>query len=123
MPQSPTSLTQKLIEGGPGGLQDLRVHEFPDDESTHDDDLNGRLHAELSAEFDRVQTQLSESFGAPSRVGEEDDDVIPLNGVFRFAVWDVGDTLLFAAAAHEDRGVPILIDAWYGGLRRRMIAM
>ena len=34
---------------------------------------------------------------------------IPLNGVFRFAVWPVGDKQLFAAAAHEDRGVPILL--------------
>jgi hypothetical protein len=27
----------------------------------------------------------------------------------RFAIWSVGDKLLFAAAAHEDRGVPILL--------------
>jgi hypothetical protein len=29
--------------------------------------------------------------------------------VFRFAIWSVGDKLLFAALADEDRGVPILL--------------
>jgi hypothetical protein len=52
---------------------------------------------------------LTNQYGKPSRTGKEQDDVIPLNGVFRFAVWSVGDLQLFAVAAHEDRGVPILL--------------
>jgi hypothetical protein len=56
-----------------------------------------------------VQVELSKKYGAPSRTVTEDDDIIPLNGVFRFAVWPVDDKQLFVAASHEDRGVPILL--------------
>ena len=52
------------------------------------------------------------SVGFAAEVGEihvHDARVVPLNGVFRFAVWEVGERFLFAAAAHEDRGVPILL--------------
>jgi hypothetical protein len=109
MSKSATSLAKELLKAEVGGLEELRIHEFSDDESSQDDKLTERLYAEFSAEFDGVQAKLSKKYGSPSRVGQEDDEVIPLNGVFRFAVWQVGDRLLFAAAAHEDRGVPILL--------------
>ena len=109
MSKSATALAKELLEGDPGGLEELRIHEFTDDESAHDDELTERLHADFSAEFERVQKDLTKQYGPPSRTGETDDEVIPLNGVFRFAVWEVGETQLFAAASHEDRGVPILL--------------
>jgi hypothetical protein len=109
MSKSPTVLAKELLEGDAGGLEELRIHEFTNDESAHDDELTERLYAEFSAEFERVQTELTKPYGPPSRTGQTDDEVIPLNGVFRFAVWPVGDRQLFAAAAHEDRGVPILL--------------
>jgi len=56
-----------------------------------------------------VQKELIKVYGQPSRVGESDDETIPLNGVFRFAVWEVSDWQLFVAASHEDRGAPILL--------------
>jgi hypothetical protein len=102
-------LARELIEGDPGGLEELRIHEFTDDESAHNDELVERLYAEFSTDFYRVQAELTDTYGEPSRVGERDDAVVPLNGVFQFAVWEIGDRLLFAAAAHEDRGVPILL--------------
>jgi hypothetical protein len=105
----PTRLARELVDRGPGGLEELRVHEFPDDKSAHDDALHSRLHAEFSAEFDRVQAELARTYGEPLRSGAEDDDLIPLNGVFRFALWEVGDMVLFAAAAHEDRDCPLLL--------------
>jgi hypothetical protein len=104
-----TSLARELVGRGPGGLEELRVQEFPDDESAQDDDLHARLHAEFSAEFDRVQAELARTFGEPLRTGAEDDDLIPLNGVFRFALWEFGDMVLFVAAAHEDRDCPLLL--------------
>ena len=109
MSKSPTALAKELLEAEVGGLEELRIHEFTDDESAHDDELAERLYAEFSADFDRVQAELGKEYGSPSRTGQEDDEVIPLNGVFRFAVWQIGDKQLFAAAAHEDRGVPILL--------------
>jgi len=87
----------------------LRTHEFSDEASAHDDELTDRLYADFSAEFERVQTELTKQYGSPSRTGQTDDNLIPLNGVFRFAVWPVGDRQLFLAAAHEDRGIPILL--------------
>ena len=80
-----------------------------DDEEAHDDEKTEKLYAEFSAELDRVQKELTKQYGQPSRTGETDDEVIPLNGVFRFAVWAVGDSQLFVAASHEDRGVGILL--------------
>jgi hypothetical protein len=106
---SPTSLARDLVDRGSGGLEELRVQDFPDDESAHDDALHEKLHAEFSADFDRVEAELARTYGRPLRTGAGDDDLIPLNGVFRFALWEVGDTLLFAAAAHEDRGCPLLL--------------
>lgn len=110
MPKSAITLASQLLEDeDAGGLEELRIHEFDDDEAAHDDETIEKLYAEFSAEFDRVEAALSKKYGKPSRTGKEDDDVIPLNGVFRFAIWPVGEKQLFAAAAHEDRGVPILL--------------
>src|SRR5687768_9857451 len=106
MAKSATTLASELLEADSGGLEELRIHEFTDDEEAHDDEAIEKLYADFSAEFDRVEAALTKQYGKPSRTGKEDDEVIPLNGVFRFAIWPVGDNQLFAAAAHEDRGVP-----------------
>ena len=97
------------LEAGSGALEELRVHEFTDDESAHDDEQIEKIKAEFSAELDRVQKELSKKYGSPSGTGETDDDQIPLCGVFRFAAWEVDEQQLFIAASHEDRGVPILL--------------
>jgi hypothetical protein len=107
--KSATALASELLKGDAGGLEELRIHEFTDNDEAHDDDSIDKLYEEFAAEFDRVVTALSKMYGKPSRTGKQDDEVIPLNGVFRFAVWSVGDKQLFATAAHEDRGVPILL--------------
>src|SRR6516164_1120064 len=104
MPKSATALARELLEGDTGRLEELRIHEFADDEEAHDDDAIDKLYEDFSSEFDCVVTALSKEYGKPSRKGKEDDEIIPLNGVFRFAIWSVDDTLLFVAAAHEDRG-------------------
>jgi hypothetical protein len=107
--KSAKALAKQLLEGEPGELEELRIHEFTDDESAHDDAQIEKLHAEFSAELERAQKELTKIYGEPSRTGESDDEVIPLGGVFRFAVWEVGEAQLFVAASHEDRGVPILL--------------
>ena len=109
MSDTAIGLAIELLGGRPGSLKELRIHEFTDDESAHEDDLMERLYAGFSAEFDRVEKELTEEYGLPLRAGREDDKLIPLNGVFRFAVWKVGDRKLFAVASHEDRGAPILL--------------
>jgi hypothetical protein len=109
MARSAIALASELLEGDPGGLEELRIHEFADDEEAHDNEAIDKLYEEFSSEFDRAVTALSKKYGKPSRTGKEDDEAIPLNGVFRFAVWSVGEKQMFVAAAHEDRGVPILL--------------
>ena len=109
MAKSATSLANELLAGGAGGMEELRIHEFDDDESAHDDELIDRLCQDFSAELDRVQAELTSTYGEPVRTGTQDDATIPLNGVFRFALWDIDGTELYVAAAHEDRGVPILL--------------
>jgi len=109
MAKSAITLASELLQGDAGSLEELRIHEFTDDEEAHDDEAIENLYSDFSAEFDRIEAALTKEYGEPSRTGKEDDEAIPLNGVFRFAVWAVGDKQLFAAAAHEDRGVPILL--------------
>lgn len=75
----------------------------------HDDEQVDSLYSEFSDDFDRADAALSTVCGNPLRTRSEDDDAIPLKGVLRFATWDAGDTVLFLASAHEDRGAPILL--------------
>jgi len=71
------------------------MHEFADDVSAHDDK---QLFAGFSEELELVEQELTEVYGVPARTGETDDEVIPLGGVFKFAVWVVGDLQHFVAA-------------------------
>src|SRR5262249_3767172 len=107
--KSAKSLAKELLEGESGGLEELHIHEFTDDEEAHDDAQLKKLLSRFSSELERVQKELTKEYGAPIRTGDTDDDVIPLSGVFRFAVWEVGEAQLFVAASHEDRGVPIVL--------------
>jgi hypothetical protein len=108
MPKSAVTIARKLLEGE-AGLEELRVHEFDEDASPDDGELIERLYKEFSSDFDRARAQLTKQYGTPIREGKEDDAAVLLNGVFRFAVWEVDGTELFLAAAHEDRDVPILL--------------
>jgi len=103
------AVAAELLGGDTGELEELRVHEFSGDEEAHDEEAIEKLYAEFAAEFDRVEGALTKRYGKPSRTGKEDDEAIPLNGGFRFAIWEVDDKQLFVAAAHEDRGVPVLL--------------
>ena len=107
--KSAKTLAKELLAGELGELEELRIHEFADDGSAHDDEQVQKLYADFSHDLERAQKELTKVYGEPLRVGEADDDIIPLNGVFRFAVWEVGEAQLFIAASHEDRGVPVLL--------------
>ena len=109
MVKSSRELAIALLNDGPGGREAVRVHELEDDESAHDNDRIEELYREFGKDFDRVQMELSREYGQPSRTGIGDDDDIPLNGVFRYAIWNVGQLMLYVGAAHEDRGAPILL--------------
>src|SRR6478672_121892 len=97
LPESAVKLAQKLLKKDEDGLEQLRMHDFPDDESAHDDELTERLYAEFSAELAGVQAELSKEYGPPSRKGKSDTKIVPLNGIFRYAIWQIADTHLFVA--------------------------
>ncbi len=107
--KSPTKLAQRLLKDDEDGLEELRIHEFADDEAAHDDDQTEELYAEFATDFETARTELSKKFGEPKRIGTEEDEAIPLNGVLHFAVWEIDGKLLYVAASHEDREVPILL--------------
>ena len=110
---SPTALAARIVEAG-DGLEELRRYDFKGDVEAHDDELTERLCAEFAADVDRIRGELSAVYGKPVRTGKSDHPAVPLNGVFRYALWDVDGLPLFVAAHHEDRGVPIIL--WIGAL-------
>ena len=109
MPKSAINLARQLLTNNENGLEDLRIHQFEDDKAAHNDSAIEKLYVEFSSELDRAQSELSSSYGEPYRTGAEDDEVIPLGGVFKFAVWEIEGRILFVVAAHEDRECPILL--------------
>lgn len=109
MGKSANELAKQLLASADHGLGDLRVHQFKKDHEAHDDAAIQRLYAEFISDFERVKADLSASYGSPVRVGTNMDENIPFNGVFRFAIWRVEGRLLYAATAHEDRGLPVLL--------------
>jgi hypothetical protein len=103
MAKSCTNLARELLQADGDSHEVIRICEFADEEDAHDPELHDRLHAEFSAEFDRVQTELSTLYGKPALTGDIGCEAIPLNGVFRHAVWQIGEKVLFVATAHDDR--------------------
>ena len=109
MPKSATNLARQFLARDKGSLEDLRIHQFKNDKEAHDDIAIDRLHAEFVSDFERVLSELSASYGEPSRTGVDNDKDIPLCGVDRFAIWEVEGRLLYVAVAHEDRECPLLL--------------
>ena len=105
-------LAQKLLRKKGGSLEELRAHHFKDEESAEDEELAEQLYDKFSADVARVQEELSKIYGKPLHTGKKDSKHIPLNGVFRYAYWEVGGKPLFVAAHHEDVGITIIL--WLG---------
>lgn len=102
-------IARRLLESPVAGLEEVRAYEFDDDEEAHDDERQEQLETEFSNAFNELVASVTSEFGHPTRTGQEDDDLIPLAGVFEFAIWQFADRVLFAAATHEDRELPYLL--------------
>ncbi len=81
--------------------------DFPDDESRHDDDLQEAARDHFDKQFREALDELIMMYGKPIETGEDDHELIPLGGVFHYAVWNVEYGKLFLAVAHEDRELPL----------------
>jgi hypothetical protein len=99
---SVSSAARKLMEVSEPGVEQLRAYASTPSESASDESIRKVLAASL----DVAQTELSSLFGPPRRVGNADDGLIPLWGVFRFAIWQIGVRLLYLAAQREDEDSP-----------------
>ena len=108
--KSPGPLAREFLRAGDEKLELLREHDFGDDEvAQHDDELHEKLCEEFSAEVDRLKDELSREYGKPLRAGSADTRLVPLNGVFRYAVWRVGGKRLYVAASREERECPVVL--------------
>lgn len=107
--KSATQIARELLANGEEEPVEIRDHEFADDAAAHDDAAIERLYTEFGAECKKLQAELTRTFGKPSETGQEDGEIVPHNGVFQFAAWEVEDQYLFVAASHEDRELPILL--------------
>jgi hypothetical protein len=103
---------KRLLSLPAGESDDLRIHSFPDDEQAHDDDLQQQIADEFIRDFQTALVDLRQVYGDPETAGDEDEEIaelIPLCGIFRYAMWTVKRRRLFLAAAHEDRELPFLL--------------
>jgi hypothetical protein len=92
-----------------GEMDVVRIHEFELDGDAHDDATTDHRHKDFKANFDAATKVLNEHYGPTSRIGDTDDDAIPLAGIVACNIWDADDCLFFLAVAHEDRGAPFLM--------------
>jgi hypothetical protein len=109
MREDAIAVARKVLASPAGEIAELWVRPFEDEDSGHDDALQDRLGADFAAAFDKARSELAAEFGPPARAGEDDDETVPLCGVFRFAVWSMSDREMWLAAAHEDRECPFLL--------------
>ena len=84
---SPAILAARgLIDSPLNYFAELWVRQFSDDEDERDEALQERLKQEFNAAFTVAMTDLTSEYGPPLRAGQNDDESVPLCGVFRFAI-------------------------------------
>jgi len=109
MRQVAVPIARQLLASPKASIAELWIRPFEDDSAAHDDDLQAQLERDFVTAFEEAQSELTEQFGRPARVGDDYDESLPLSGVFRLAIWSTGDQNLWLAAAHEDRECPFVL--------------
>lgn len=103
------ALALQFLGGTGAEIVDVMVQAFEDDVQAHDDDLQSRLEDEFVAEWSTAKEELVRDFGEPIEEGATEATDVPLNGILRFAKWQLGGRVLYLAASHEDRECPYLL--------------
>ncbi|MCX5662960.1 MAG: hypothetical protein NTW19_25020 [Planctomycetota bacterium] len=101
-------VAKALLQQDHGGIEYLRHRDFDLDEIVQPEEFE-RLYKEFAADVSRIQAELATVWGAPALMGQEENEAIPEQGVFAFAIWNVDGKVLFVAASHADRDVPICL--------------
>jgi hypothetical protein len=103
---------RRLLAAGQDDMDDVGLYQFDfskGDAEAHDDARQDGLRREFIADCEAAIAELTAAFGPPHEIGDDDIDVVPLNGVFKFAVWELAGQKLYVAAVHEDRECPYLL--------------
>jgi hypothetical protein len=100
---------RKLLRARKAVWEELEHEGFQNDRAAHDDDLHEQLRRKFIRRLKAIQKRLAAQFGSPVETGADDQSRVPLNGVFRYAIWNVSARQLFLAAHHEDRELPYAI--------------
>lgn len=100
-------LAQQLLQSTRSSAKSVLIFEFHDEEDSHDDEFQEAAHDHFSRQYGESQEELIAVYGDPIKTGDNDHSMIPLSGVFRYAIWDLGSRKLFLALAHEDRETPL----------------
>lgn len=94
---------EKLLKARKSKCEELHCREFFDDAEAHDEEVQSQLEATFLSSMKTYEKALASRYGAPTRTGTDQVDQIPINGVVRYALWEIGAKTLYLAAAHEDR--------------------
>lgn len=99
---------QALVKGRRDAQKEIEIREF-DDEEAHDEELLARVKASFGRKLATCLKSLKAEYDEPADTGTDQHDGIPVNGVFRYALWSVGAKTLYLAASHEDIGLPCVL--------------
>jgi|GEM_PF-4238117 len=100
-------LAQQSLQSTRSSAKSVLNFEFHDEEDSHDDEFQEAAHDHFSRQYGESQEELIAVYGDPIETGDNDHSMIPLSGVFQYAIWDLGSRKLFLAVAHEDRETPL----------------
>jgi hypothetical protein len=100
---------QRLLGSRFEDMAELWIRGFADDFEAHDDGLQEQLERDFNFAFNEAVSELTSEFGPPRRSGQEFDGSIPIGGLFQYAIWQIRDSELWVAAAHEDRECPFVL--------------
>jgi hypothetical protein len=100
---------RKLLRARKAACEELEHEGFRNDRAAHDDSLHEQLRRKFVRRLKAFEKKLAAQFGSPAETGADDQGRVTLNGVFRYAIWNVSARQLFLAAHHEDRELPYAI--------------
>lgn len=97
-----------MMQGTISLRDDIHIQHF-DEADAHNLKLLEQTKARFQRRLQRQVTQLEKEFGEPAERGTDQHPDIPVNGVFRYALWREGGKTLYVAASHEDIGLPCVL--------------
>ena len=99
---------KSLMKGTVDAREDFHMQHF-DEADAHNLKLLEQTKARFEKRLQQQVRKLAKEFGEPAERGNDQHPSIPVNGVFRYALWLDGRKTLYLAASHEDIGLPCVL--------------